>query len=369
MALPKLLVGVLVEDPVTGKQTYTTTESVNTALNIVSASTRAVQEISQTLYEKTELDANGEWKTRYYTDSACTTEYQAADGKHVEERYDTTGFEYYLVTTDRDGNVNYQKLDRSAEYLTDEAGNFTGEVKVVINGQAQTMTLGSDDAIRYLKTLADGTYTDQLSKTFWLVDDEVTLIYKPAEGSSDAGEYDQIRYNKDTKKYEVVKAGTVIKEYDYITYDETKNQYVGVTVKSVEKTQDITDMTQGKTVEYEYDSLGTYDLGSINAGNDAEIRGLGNADVDINLTETITAGDDLTLVAGTVTRQGNQSVDLSAAGMSVQITKNFGTSADPIRVSVGTKGFNTAANSTGPIYLEAKNRELHHFRWCGRDQH
>ena len=102
MALPKLLVGVLVEDPVTGKQTYTTTESVNTALNIVSASTRAVQEISQTLYEKTELDANGEWKTRYYTDSACTTEYQAADGKHVEERYDTTGFEYYLVTTDRD---------------------------------------------------------------------------------------------------------------------------------------------------------------------------------------------------------------------------------------------------------------------------
>ncbi len=358
MDLPKLLVGVLVEDPVTGKQTYTTTESVNTALNIVSASTRAVQEISQTLYEKTELDANGEWKTRYYTDSACTTEYQAADGKHVEERYDTTGFEYYLVTTDRDGNVNYQKLDRSAEYLTDEAGNFTGEVKVVINGQAQTMTLGSDDAIRYLKTLADGTYTDQLSKTFWLVDDEVTLIYKPAEGSSDAGEYDQIRYNKDTKKYEVVKAGTVIKEYDYITYDETKNQYVGVTVKSVEKTQDITDMTQGKTVEYEYDSLGTYDLGSINAGNDAEIRGLGNADVDINLTETITAGDDLTLVAGTVTRQGNQSVDLSAAGMSVQITKNFGTSADPIRVSVGTKGFNTAANSTGPIYLEAKNREL-----------
>ena len=99
MDLPKLLVGVLVEDPVTGKQTYTTTESVNTALNIVSASTRAVQEISQTLYEKTELDANGEWKTRYYTDSACTTEYQAADGKHVEERYDTTGFEYYLVTT------------------------------------------------------------------------------------------------------------------------------------------------------------------------------------------------------------------------------------------------------------------------------
>ena len=80
--------------------------------------------------------------------------------------------------------------------------------------------------------------------------------------------------------------------------------------------------------------------------------------MDINLTETITAGDDLTLVAGTVTRQGNQSVDLSAAGMSVQITKNFGTSADPIRVSVGTKGFNTAANSTGPIYLEAKNREL-----------
>ena len=358
MALPKLLVGVLVEDPVTGKQTYTTTESVNTALNIVSASTRAVQEISQTLYEKTELDANGEWKTRYYTDSACTTEYQAADGKHVEERYDTTGFEYYLVTTDSAGTVNYQKLDRSAEYLTDEAGNFTGEVKVVINGQAQTMTLGSDDAIRYLKTLADGTYTDQLSKTFWLVDDEVTLIYKPAEGSSDAGEYDQIRYNKDTKKYEVVKGETVIKEYDYITYDEMKNQYVGVTVKSVEKTQDITDMTQGKTVEYEYDSLGTYDLGSINAGNDAEIRGLGNADVDVNLIETITAGDDLTLVAGTVTRQGNQSVDLSAAGMSVQITKNFGTSADPIRVSVGTKGFNTAANSTGPIYLEAKDREL-----------
>ena len=117
-------------------------------------------------------------------------------------------------------------------------------------------------------------------------------------------------------------------------------------------------MTQGKTVEYEYDSLGTYDLGTITANEDAEIRGLGNADVDVNLTDTITAGDDLTLVAGSVTREGSQDVDLSAEGMTIQVTKNFGTSADPIRVSVGSKGFSTTANSTGAIYLAAKERDL-----------
>ena len=115
-------------------------------------------------------------------------------------------------------------------------------------------------------------------------------------------------------------------------------------------------MAPSKTTEFEYDRLGTYQIGKITASEDAEIRGLG--DVDVNLTDTITAGDDLTLVAGSVTREGSQVVDLSAEGMTIQVTKNFGTSADPIRVSVGSKGFSTTANSTGAIYLAAKERDL-----------
>ncbi len=74
-----MVVGVLVEDPVTGAYKYTTTESVSTALNIVVTSSKTETQITDTLYEKTELDAaSGEWKTRYYTDSACMNQYQVA---------------------------------------------------------------------------------------------------------------------------------------------------------------------------------------------------------------------------------------------------------------------------------------------------
>ncbi len=140
--LPKLVVGVLVEDPVTGTYKYTTTESVPTALNIVVTSSKTETPITDNLYEKTELDAaSGEWRTRYYTDSACMNPYQVAAGKHVEERYDTEGFEYYLVTTDADDQVTYQKLDQPAEYLKDADGNPTGQVKVKIGGTEQTITL------------------------------------------------------------------------------------------------------------------------------------------------------------------------------------------------------------------------------------
>ena len=354
--LPKLVVGVLVEDPVTGAYKYTTTESVSTALNIVVTSSKTETQITDTLYEKTELDAaSGEWKTRYYTDSACMNQYQVAAGKHVEERYDTEGFEYYLVTTVADDQVTYQKLDQPAEYLKDADGNPTGQVKVKIGGTEQTITLGSTNGIQYLKKLEDGTYTEEISKNYWLVDDEVTLLYKPAPGSTDENQYDEIRYNKNTKKYEVVKAGQVLKQYDYISYDETSSQYVGVTVTTVEKEQDVTGMTEGKTVEFEYDNLGTYNLNTITAENDVKILAPGT---EVNLTGTIMAGTDLTLTADTVTREGSQNIDLKAAGMKLQVTKSFGTAATPIRVSVGERGLSTTDLNTGSIYLAAKERDL-----------
>ena len=354
--LPKLVVGVLVEDPVTGAYKYTTTESVSTALNIVVTSSKTETQITDTLYEKTELDAaSGEWKTRYYTDSACMNQYQVAAGKHVEERYDTEGFEYYLVTTVADDQVTYQKLDQPAEYLKDADGNPTGQVKVKIGGTEQTITLGSTNGIQYLKKLEDGTYTEEISKNYWLVDDEVTLIYKPASGSTDENQYDEIRYNKDTKKYEVVKAGQVLKQYDYISYDETSSQYVGVTVTTVEKEQDVTGMTEGKTVEFEYNNLGTYNLNTITAENDVKILAPGT---EVNLTGTTVAGTDLTLTADTVTREGSQNIDLRAAGMKLQVTKSFGTAATPIRVSVGERGLSTTDLNTGSIYLAAKERDL-----------
>ena len=284
LSKPKLVIGVLVDDPVNGN--YTTTESVNTALNIVAETSRNTSRISETLYEKTEFNETiGEWQTKYYTDEECTNEYSVPAGMHVEVQYDENKQPYYL-----------------------------------------------------------------------LVDDEITFIYKPLEGSEDAGKYDLIRYNKENQKYEAVKDGKVVSTFDYISYDETTGQYVGVTVKEIEKEANIEDMAPSKTTEFEYDRLGTYQIGKITASEDAEIRGLG--DVDVNLTDTITAGDDLTLVAGSVTREGSQVVDLSAEGMTIQVTKNFGTSADPIRVSVGSKGFSTTANSTGAIYLAAKERDL-----------
>lgn len=147
----------------------------------------------------------------------------------------------------------------------------------------------------------------------------------------------------------------MLKQYDYISYDETSSQYVGVTVTTVEKEQDVTGMTEGKTVEFEYNNLGTYNLNTITAENDVKILAPGT---EVNLTGTTVAGTDLTLTADTVTREGSQNIDLRAAGMKLQVTKSFGTAATPIRVSVGERGLSTTDLNTGSIYLAAKERDL-----------
>lgn len=346
---PQLIVGVLVKDILDSTYTYEKTTAVETALDVVVKSERSEADAG-VLYEKEVFNEDtGRWETRYYTDAQCTAEYTVPSGKHIEERYNTEGFGYYLVTKNEDGSKRYEKLDTGAVYRTDEDGNRTGEVEVTIHGETRIITLDAGDAISYLKKADDNTYTDKVPKSYWLVDDVYNTWYEPAS----AADFDSIRYNPDNGKYEALKDGNVAASYEYIAmvYDEKTNtySYKGIT----RKTETITEKLEGgvenlNTLRYSYDIDGTYNLGTITAQDDLKISADGT---NANLTGTAFAGNTLNLRADNVRREGNQDADLKADIITVQVKDSFGTAGTPVRVETGAGGFNTTPSSTGDIYL------------------
>lgn len=349
---PQLIVGVLVKDILDSTYTYEKTTAVETALDVVVKSERSEADAGA-LYEKEVFNEDtGRWETRYYTDAQCTAEYTVPSGKHIEERYNTEGFGYYLVTKNEDGSKRYEKLDTGAVYRTDEDGNRTGEVEVTINGETRIITLDAGDAISYLKKEDDNTYTDKVPKSYWLVDDVYNTWYEPAA----AADFDSIRYNPGNGKYEALKDGKVAASYEYIAmvYDEKTNtySYKGIT----RKTETITEKLEGgvenlNTLRYSYDIDGTYNLGTITAQDDLKISADGT---NVNLTGTAFAGNTLNLRADNVRREGNQDADLKAGIITVQVKDSFGTAGTPVRVETGAGGFNTTPSSTGDIYLAVK---------------
>lgn len=351
---PQLIVGVLVKDILDSTYTYEKTTAVETALDVVVKSERSEADAGA-LYEKEVFNEDtGRWETRYYTDAQCTAEYTVPSGKHIEERYNTEGFGYYLVTKNEDGSKRYEKLDTGAVYRTDEDGNRTGEVEVTINGETRIITLDAGDAISYLKKEDDNTYTDKVPKSYWLVDDVYNTWYEPA--SAAAADFDSIRYNPGNGKYEALKDGKVAASYEYIAmvYDEKTNtySYKGIT----RKTETITEKLEGgvenlNTLRYSYDIDGTYNLGTITAQDDLKISADGT---NVNLTGTAFAGNTLNLRADNVRREGNQDADLKAGIITVQVKDSFGTAGTPVRVETGAGGFNTTPSSTGDIYLAVK---------------
>ena len=351
---PQLIVGVLVKDILDSTYTYEKTTAVETALDVVVKSERSEADAGA-LYEKEVFNEDtGRWETRYYTDAQCTAEYTVPSGKHIEERYNTEGFGYYLVTKNEDGSKRYEKLDTGAVYRTDEDGNRTGEVEVTINGETRIITLDAGDAISYLKKADDNTYTDKVPKSYWLVDDVYNTWYEPA--SAAAADFDSIRYNPGNGKYEALKDGKVAASYEYIAmvYDEKTNtySYKGIT----RKTETITEKLEGgvenlNTLRYSYDIDGTYNLGTITAQDDLKISADGT---NVNLTGTAFAGNTLNLRADNVRREGNQDADLKADIITVQVKDSFGTAGTPVRVETGAGGFNTTPSSTGDIYLAVK---------------
>lgn len=351
---PQLIVGVLVKDILDSTYTYEKTTAVETALDVVVKSERSEADAGA-LYEKEVFNEDtGRWETRYYTDAQCTAEYTVPSGKHIEERYNTEGFGYYLVTKNEDGSKRYEKLDTGAVYRTDEDGNRTGEVEVTIHGETRIITLDAGDAISYLKKEDDNTYTDKVPKSYWLVDDVYNTWYEPV--SAGTSDFDSIRYNPDNGKYEALKDGKVAASYEYIAmvYDEKTNtySYKGIT----RKTETITEKLEGgvenlNTLRYSYDIDGTYNLGTITAQDDLKISADGT---NVNLTGTAFAGSTLNLRADNVRREGNQDADLKAGIITVQVKDSFGTAGTPVRVETGAGGFNTTPSSTGDIYLAVK---------------
>lgn len=351
---PQLIVGVLVKDILDSTYTYEKTTAVETALDVVVKSERSEADAGA-LYEKEVFNEDtGRWETRYYTDAQCTAEYTVPSGKHIEERYNTEGFGYYLVTKNEDGSKRYEKLDTGAVYRTDEDGNRTGEVEVTIHGETRIITLDAGDAISYLKKEDDNTYTDKVPKSYWLVDDVYNTWYEPA--SAAAADFDSIRYNPGNGKYEALKDGKVAASYEYIAmvYDEKTNtySYKGIT----RKTETITEKLEGgvenlNTLRYSYDIDGTYNLGTITAQDDLKISADGT---NVNLTGTAFAGNTLNLRADNVRREGNQDADLKAGIITVQVKDSFGTAGTPVRVETGAGGFNTTPSSVGDIYLAVK---------------
>lgn len=351
---PQLIVGVLVKDILDSTYTYEKTTAVETALDVVVKSERSEADAGA-LYEKEVFNEDtGRWETRYYTDAQCTAEYTVPSGKHIEERYNTEGFGYYLVTKNEDGSKRYEKLDTGAVYRTDEDGNRTGEVEVTIHGETRIITLDAGDAISYLKKEDDNTYTDKVPKSYWLVDDAYNTWYEPV--SAGTSDFDSIRYNPDNGKYEALKDGKVAASYEYIAmvYDEKTNtySYKGIT----RKTETITEKLEGgvenlNTLRYSYDIDGTYNLGTITAQDDLKISADGT---NVNLTGTAFAGNTLNLRADNVRREGNQDADLKAGIITVQVKDSFGTAGTPVRVETGAGGFNTTPSSTGDIYLAVK---------------
>lgn len=348
---PQLIVGVLVKDILDSTYTYEKTTAVETALDVVVKSERSETDAGA-LYEKEVFNEDtGRWETRYYTDAQCTAEYTVPSGKHIEERYNTEGFGYYLVTKNEDGSKKYEKLDTGAVYRTDEAGNRTGEVEVTINGETRIVTLDAGDAISYLKKEDGRTYTDKVPKSYWLVDDVYDTWYEPA--SAGTSDFDSIRYNPDNGKYEALKDGNVAASYEYVAmvYDEKTNtySYKGIT----RKTETITEKLEGgvenlNTLRYSYDIDGTYNLGTITAQDDLKISADGT---NVNLTGTAFAGNTLNLRADNVRREGKQDADLKAGIITVQVKDSFGTAGTPVRIETGAGGFNTTPSSTGDIYL------------------
>ena len=351
---PQLIVGVLVKDILDSTYTYEKTTAVETALDVVVKSERSEADAGA-LYEKEVFNEDtGRWETRYYIDAQCTAEYTVPSGKHIEERYNTEGFGYYLVTKNEDGSKRYEKLDTGAVYRTDEDGNRTGEVEVTIHGETRIITLDAGDAISYLKKEDDNTYTDKVPKSYWLVDDVYNTWYEPV--SAGTSDFDSIRYNPDNGKYEALKDGKVAASYEYIAmvYDEKTNtySYKGIT----RKTETITEKLEGgvenlNTLRYSYDIDGTYNLGTITAQDDLKISADGT---NVNLTGTAFAGNTLNLRADNVRREGNQDADLKAGIITVQVKDSFGTAGTPVRVETGAGGFNTTPSSTGDIYLAVK---------------
>lgn len=351
---PQLIVGVLVKDILDSTYTYEKTTAVETALDVVVKSKRSEADAGA-LYEKEVFNEDtGRWETRYYTDAQCTAEYTVPSGKHIEERYNTEGFGYYLVTKNEDGSKRYEKLDTGAVYRTDEDGNRTGEVEVTIHGETRIITLDAGDAISYLKKEDGSTYTDKVPKSYWLVDDVYNTWYEPV--SAGTSDFDSIRYNPDNGKYEALKDGKVAASYEYIAmvYDEKTNtySYKGIT----RKTETITEKLEGgvenlNTLRYSYDIDGTYNLGTITAQDDLKISADGT---NVNLTGTAFAGNTLNLRADNVRREGNQDADLKAGIITVQVKDSFGTAGTPVRVETGAGGFNTTPSSTGDIYLAVK---------------
>ena len=351
---PQLIVGVLVKDILDSTYTYEKTTAVETALDVVVKSERSKADAGA-LYEKEVFNEDtGRWETRYYIDAQCTAEYTVPSGKHIEERYNTEGFGYYLVTKNEDGSKRYEKLDTGAVYRTDEDGNRTGEVEVTIHGETRIITLDAGDAISYLKKEDDNTYTDKVPKSYWLVDDVYNTWYEPV--SAGTSDFDSIRYNPDNGKYEALKDGKVAASYEYIAmvYDEKTNtySYKGIT----RKTETITEKLEGgvenlNTLRYSYDIDGTYNLGTITAQDDLKISADGT---NVNLTGTAFAGNTLNLRADNVRREGNQDADLKAGIITVQVKDSFGTAGTPVRVETGAGGFNTTPSSTGDIYLAVK---------------
>lgn len=348
---PQLIVGVLVKDILDSTYTYEKTTAVETALDVVVKSKRSEADAGA-LYEKEVFNEDtGRWETRYYTDAQCTAEYTVPSGKHIEERYNTEGFGYYLVTKNEDGSKRYEKLDTGAVYRTDEDGNRTGEVEVTIHGETRIITLDAGDAISYLKKEDGSTYTDKVPKSYWLVDDVYNTWYEPV--SAAAADFDSIRYNPDNGKYEALKDGNVAASYEYIAmvYDEKTNtySYKGIT----RKTETITEKLEGgvenlNTLRYSYDIDGTYNLGTITAQDDLKISADGT---NVNLTGIAFAGNTLNLRADNVRREGNQDADLKADIITVQVKDSFGTAGTPVRVETGAGGFNTTPSSVGDIYL------------------
>ena len=358
LSKPQLIVGVLVKDLLDSTYTYEKTTTEETALDLVVKSERSEKDAGD-LYEKEVFNEDtGRWETRYYTDAACTTEYNVPSGKHIEERYNTDGFGYYLVFEEADGNKTYTKLDESAVYITDEDGNRTGDVEVVINGVKKTITLGTGYTISYSKKVDDNTYTSIVPKSYWLVDDVYDTWY---ESNVDDADFDSIRYNPANGKYEARKKdGTVVASYEYIAmvYDEkTKTySYKGIT----RKTETVTEKLEGgvenlNTLRYSYDIDGTYNLGTITADEDLTVDASGT---NVNLAGTASAKDDLVLKADNVSREGDQDADLKAEMITIQVKDSFGTAGTPVRVETGEGGFNTNAASTGSIYMAAKTKNL-----------
>lgn len=351
---PQLIVGVLVKDILDSTYTYEKTTAVETALDVVVKSERSEADAGA-LYEKEVFNEDtGRWETRYYIDAQCTAEYTVPSGKHIEERYNTEGFGYYLVTKNEDGSKRYEKLDTGAVYRTDEDGNRTGEVEVTIHGETRIITLDAGDAISYLKKEDDNTYTDKVPKSYWLVDDVYNTWYEPV--SAGTSDFDSIRYNPDNGKYEALKDGKVAASYEYIAmvYDEKTNtySYKGIT----RKTETITEKLEGgvenlNTLRYSYDIDETYNLGTITAQDDLKISADGT---NVNLTGTAFAGSTLNLRADNVRREGKQDADLKAGIITVQVKDSFGTAGTPVRVETGAGGFNTTPSSTGDIYLAVK---------------